>query len=423
MDDCAKQRLIEDRFLGVGLVKINTPQMVCRYNECLKSQGLETTALDEFSIDGVGWSPEITAEKKDRLYLCAGEANPMGVIITPDQRGKPICCPVNSFDWRILKAWFERHHAAVAEITAKVGIGLDFDNNFVTFMSPRDLVLVTSVEVRASAGGLMEAASHQLALVRRFESEPMAWFDPTLRKDILESAKEWGDLRYRRVDIPTFRYDIGSFYTRALGGVFVFRNLSSAKSIVVVEDQSRFVNKHQGSGELYYLRDPNLLEVLFLHELVESDPAWYMDHTDQLMGKLDTMIAEMMAEEEPEVNYVTLRLAQKRQRAAKYADKLPLVFHEIERLIAQLQHRTLFDAPSKELRRMLLRPHRRLSMEEREVVWKFICRMDPFDSFRQYIFDQEAFIDAYPTWPASKQSWIIQRLQEHYRPAGSHGGR
>ena len=51
---------------GKGLITIESPELVRRYNACLEDMGLPATKLKKFSIDAVGWSPEIAAEQ-DKL--------------------------------------------------------------------------------------------------------------------------------------------------------------------------------------------------------------------------------------------------------------------------------------------------------------------------------------------------------------------
>ena len=70
-------------------------------------------------IDGLGWSPEIARDKGDIRYLCAGIANPMGVIVSPSQRGKPIYSPFNSYDRRMLDAYFDRYHQTIARTSPR----------------------------------------------------------------------------------------------------------------------------------------------------------------------------------------------------------------------------------------------------------------------------------------------------------------
>ena len=52
-------------------------KLVERYNLCLEKLGFKKTKLKSFSIDGLGWSPEIAEEKKNLYYLNHGDANPM----------------------------------------------------------------------------------------------------------------------------------------------------------------------------------------------------------------------------------------------------------------------------------------------------------------------------------------------------------
>ena len=44
-------------------------KLVTRYNQCLTKLGFTKTKLKTFSIDGIGWSPEIAEEKGEIHYL------------------------------------------------------------------------------------------------------------------------------------------------------------------------------------------------------------------------------------------------------------------------------------------------------------------------------------------------------------------
>ncbi|MCI5223386.1 MAG: hypothetical protein D3924_12105, partial [Candidatus Electrothrix sp. AR4] len=62
---------------GGGLIEISSAQMINRYNDALISMGFKPTALQHFSVDMLGWSPEIATEKKSIYYLTNSLANPM----------------------------------------------------------------------------------------------------------------------------------------------------------------------------------------------------------------------------------------------------------------------------------------------------------------------------------------------------------
>ena len=61
--------LIQAGLFGRGLIRIEDPTMVARYNACLQDMGLSSTDLTSFQIDRMGWSPEIAAEAGDSYYL------------------------------------------------------------------------------------------------------------------------------------------------------------------------------------------------------------------------------------------------------------------------------------------------------------------------------------------------------------------
>ena len=83
------QKLKEANLYRSELIPVSG-KLVERYNKCLKTLGFKETKLKSFSVDGVGWSPEVAEEMKDVHYLNHGDANPHGIIISPLQKGKPV---------------------------------------------------------------------------------------------------------------------------------------------------------------------------------------------------------------------------------------------------------------------------------------------------------------------------------------------
>jgi hypothetical protein len=417
-------RLVRDGLFGAGLVVIDSPELVGRYNACLQQLGIEPTQLTSFRIDGLGWSPEIAHEKGDNRYLCAGVANPMGVIVSPSQRGKPIYSPYNSYDRRMLDAYFDRHYQSIADITATTYVGLDIDQELTHYESPRDLLLVRYIVVRSIAGGLFDAARDQRGLIDRFMADDLAWLDPRLRAGLVESARQWGDLRYRRLEITPLRFDVWSFHTQAFGGVFVLRCLKNGGTMLVVED-GVFVSEGAGEAEEFAITNPALLDRLQSEHIVEIDWGWYRAHPEVLADKKLSLLADAVCDECPGLDFAALKLAQKRQHAARTADRLPAVYHELERVA----HRIDAGRPptmkelSPALRLALLRPHRRLDEAERDVVWLLLCRLQPSDALRLYMSDKDRFFTQYQTWSTCKREWAIDLIKTRYlAPNAPNGG-
>ena len=65
------QKLFAHGLRGANLFEVQTQEMVDRYNDCLEHLGLSKTKLNSFSIDKMGWSPQIAEEQGD-MYLSHG---------------------------------------------------------------------------------------------------------------------------------------------------------------------------------------------------------------------------------------------------------------------------------------------------------------------------------------------------------------
>jgi hypothetical protein len=418
------ERLIQDGLFGAGLIAIDTPELVGRYNACLQQLGIAPTGLASFRIDGMGWSPEIARDRGDSRYLCAGIANPMAVIVSPSQRGKPIYSPFNSYDRRMLDAYFDRYHQSISDITATTYLGLDIDQEMTRYETPRDLLLVRYIVVRSIAGGLFDAARAQGALVERFMADDLAWFDPRLRAALVENARHWGDLRYRRVDIAPLRFDVWTFHTQAFGGVFVLRCLKNGGTMLLVEDCA-LVTGGTADAEERSVADPELPQRLEDEEIVEIEWEWYRTHPEVLVDKKLSLLADTVCSQSPDLDFAGLKLAQKRQHGVRLANELPAVYHELERVAHRIDagQTPRGSELSPALRLALLRPHHRLNDAERDVVWLVLCRLQPSDTLRLYMSDKDRFFTQYQTWSTCKREWAVDLIKTRYlAPAPPTGG-
>lgn len=406
------KRLQDAGLFGGGLTSITSPKLVARYNEGLAQLGIDATTRTQFSVDGVGWSPEVAEERGDPFYLSAGVANPMGIIITPDQRGKPVWVPTHSFLRDLMAAYFERFAPTITEITSAAFIGLNIDDALTTYEHPRDLLLVTSVVVHSLAGGLFDAAREQRDLCERFMREPHACLDDALRQQLIASGKRWGDLRYRRVDIPDWRFDVGNFWTAAFGGAFVLRPSKRPQPVVILEDGSMV----DPADHDVVVLGPEVVDRLRKDGLMSVDMRWYKSHPEVIEDKLDGMLASVYCQAHPTGDYASLKQAQKTRFAAAHKAALPSMYHELQLLRRRLD---ASDAPkgtdlSSELQLLLTRPRRGLPLQDRAVVWQLLCRVQPLDVLRLYKSDKNLFFRQYVNWPESLKAWAITLISERY---------
>src|SRR3989339_1543427 len=156
------KKLLDAGLIGKGLIMINQPALVSRYNSCLKAIGKEPTNLSVFMIDGQGWSPEIAKEKQDRMYLSNGEANQYAFILTPEQRGQPNYFPFHSFTRPLLEAFWKNFNKEIGDITTTSALILDLNQGLSHYTSPLDLMVVDSISLAAFTNdGLQDGAKEQ----------------------------------------------------------------------------------------------------------------------------------------------------------------------------------------------------------------------------------------------------------------------
>ena len=401
------------------MVPINTPELKTRYNAGLAELGIKPSALNEFNIDGAGWSPEIATEKKNNFYLCAGPANPMAVILTPDQREKPVYFPFHSFTRRMLKAYFQHFDHAIADITALTAIGLDIDQELTRYENPSDLMLVRSIIVRSMTGGLSEAARLQKKLVERFSRKDLSWFDQGLRQELAKSGTRFGDLRFRRLDIPDFKFEVRSFHAQVFGGVFVIRLPKSGESLLVFESTECPDAVTSKDYECLSVNDDALPEKLWSEKLVDINFKWLKDHSNAISDKKDCVLADVLCAKDPGACYIALNPAQKRQAAMTVADDLPPIYHQLERVSKQIENGDAPDTDNMplELKILLMSPHVRLTASEQEVIQMLICRLHDYDVLRLYHADKNLFFQKYLSWSDCKKEWAVKLIRERWSPA------
>lgn len=409
-------QLVHHNLFGAGLFPVETPEMVRRYNECLAELGLEPTTRESFRIDGLGWSPEVANERGDMHYLSAGMANGLGIILTPNQRQKPIYFSYNSFDRDLIDGYFSRYKSEIADITTSRGVALDIDQGLTTYESLNDLRLVSYVIVHSMTGTLAHAAAEQRTMSDRVLAEGDAWQDRSLRDAITASARQYGDLRYRKTAIEDFRYDnLHTFYTRAFGGVFVLGRPSDGSKLLVFSDQAIAGQSAVRQGT-YSLRDPEILSMLAREGFLELNLNWYRSYPAVLVYIREMLMADIVCSNEPELHYAELNGIQRKRKLLSLGDRVPSVFHELERLMKQLQTTSpTTDAQvSKELRKFLLRPVRSLPLETQLVIRLLLHRVCPLDVTQLFADDKNEFYEQYRSWPESKREWAVQKICQDY---------
>lgn len=410
--------LIRAGLFGRGLIPIDNPVMVERYNACLKDMGLTETALTEFQIDRMGWSPEIAAEMKDNYYLSHGEANPLAIIIVPDQAEAPIYFPMHSFDWELMDSWFISHRAQVADLTRDTGIWLDIDQDVDLYQVPADLTMVKKVVVRvATPTDLILRAEQQEVIVKSWLSEPEAHLDGELITKLEQTARADGDLRRRLLIIRDMQFsNVVDFYSKAFGGAFVLRSLNQ-EPIILVREPSQVSKK-----ENVFLADVKVLPLLIERGYLETDVEWWQDHLYRLKVVAESFLIDVLDREEPTLEYEKLSKVELKGKVKKYQKQLGeyLALIRAASVLKERKHPKVDEV----IQSHLLHPSDFLSATSREVLWQLLTyirggRFIPL----MYRHQKTFFLESYTKeWNAPKRSWALAKVQQHYDIASKSSG-
>ncbi len=391
-------------------------KLVERYNQCLTKLGFEPTKLTKFSIDGIGWSPEIAEEKKVVHYLNNGDANPHGIIITPLQKGKPVYNPFHTFDRDMMKHVFRVHGEDINDITRDCAICLDFDQGIDTFYEPLDVLKYKNVNIYFHLiNNLDKIQKEQLRLVEKFK-EGNNFIDENLHAKLLESAQEYGDLRNRNLSLHELQYKTDSFYTKAFNGVFVLRDFISP--IVVFEDEKWYKEAIKDTVLevfIFHISQPELMEKLQDHVIIEYDLEKVVKNP-----RYDRIKKFMFSQFLQNVQHPLQKILNDTVLFKSYLNKMDIESRKkvmsvelyLEKLEVSNQYK-ISDIVDISLFNALHQPHSSLSARHQDLIWMLLVNIASLDVLFLYWYDKEQFYIKYNTWDESLKDWVIETISNN----------
>ncbi|MEP3836516.1 MAG: DUF6638 family protein [Algibacter sp.] len=391
-------------------------KLIERYNKCLVKLGFSETKLNTFHIDGMGWSPEVAKEKEELYYLNNGEANPHGIIISPLQKGKPVYLPFHTFDRDMMKFVFKIHDQKIKDITRDCAICLDFDQGIDAFYEPLDVLKYDKVTINFHLiDNLKNVQKEQLKLVETFK-RGNNFIDETLHQQILESAKSYGDLRTRNLDLHELQFATDSFYTRAFGGVYVLRDF--IKPIVVFEDETWHKEAIKDTNYdvlIYHIEQPELMNKLRDHVIIEYDLEKVMTTKRYERIKKFEMAQHLKNVKHPVKDILNDPILFK-----SYLNKLDINARKkvmsVERYLEKLETSNQYkiaDIVDEKLFEALHKPHSSLDAKHQDLIWKLLVNISPKDILFWYWYDKEAFYTNFKNWDDSFKDWVVETISNN----------
>jgi len=409
------QKLKEANLYRSELIPISG-KLVERYNKCLIKLGLTETTLRSFSIDGIGWSPEISEEKKDDYYLNNGEANSHSIIITPLQKGVPVYNPFHSYDKEIMRLIFKTYGKKIQNITRDSAICIDFDQKIDVFYEPLDVLKYKDVSISFRLiDDLDKAKEAQLTLIDMFRKDNN-FINENIHWKLLESAKKYGDLRDRDLSLEPLLFSTDSFYTKAFGGIYLLRNFISP--ILIFEEKEAYkeaINDTTYDVLMFHISQPELIEQLKDHLIIESDLK--NEVVQKRYGRVKKYI---FSEYLKETQHPIKDILEDKMLFKSYLNKTPINVRKkvmsVERYLEKKQINTatkIKDIVDQQFYFALHNPHSSLRPNHQDLIWNLLVNIAPKDILFLYWYDKEEFFKQFKTWNDSKKDWAIQTIKNN----------
>lgn len=391
-------------------------KLVERYNKCLESLGFKPTTLKTFSIDAIGWSPEIAEEKGDRQYLNHGDANPHGIIISPLQKNKPVHEPYHTFDREMMQYVFKTYEAKIKDITRSSAISIDFDQGIDAFYDPLDILKYERIAISFRLiGDLDKIQKKQLKLIETFNKDNN-FIDENLHEQLLKSAKKYGDLRHRTLSLDTIYYETDSFFTKAFNGVYVLRDFITP--ILVFEDEHWYKEAIKDTTYdvlMYHISHPELMTKLRDHMIVEVNLEAEVK-TDRYERIKMFMFHEYIKENEHPIRDILTDNVLFRRYLNKVDVKTLKKINGVEIYLERLERSNAFkiqDLVEESFYFALHRPHSSLTVKHQDLLWRLLVNVSPKDVLFLYWYDKEEFYTRYNTWNDSLKEWVIEIIRNN----------
>lgn len=391
-------------------------KLVERYNKCLVQLGFAPTKLSTFSIDGLGWSPEIADEKQDMHYLNNGEANPHAIIISPLQKGKPVYVPFHTFDREIMKHVFRTYGKKINDITRDCAICVDFDQDVDTFYEPLDVLKYDDVSIHFHLiNNLDKVQKEQLKLIKTFKKDNN-FIDENIHEQLLQLAKMYGDLRNRDLNLHELHYTTNSFYTKAFGGAYVLRDF--IMPIVVFENEKWYKEAIKDTNHdvlIYHISQPELMAKLRDHVIIEYDL-----EADVKTKRYERIKKFELAQHLTNTQHPIKDILNNKVLFKSYLNKIDIDDRKkvmsVERYLEKLETSNQYkisDIVDPKLFNALHKPHSSLMPDQQDLIWKLLVNVSSKDILFLYWYDKEAFYDSFKHWDDSLKDWVIETISNN----------
>ncbi|KIT16472.1 DUF6638 family protein [Jannaschia aquimarina] len=402
-------RLITSGLMFGGLFHVAAPALVERYNRALDHLTGRRTELEDFHVDLSGFSPEIGDEFEDMDYLNPGGCNRQFILLSTRQADAPLLEMKFSNSADILREFIAANEAQLFTLTARDAVAGELQNSVWSVADPERLLDIRRVTVEAdTTSGTVRDAETLDALIRRFRTEPDAWWDDVLVAKMIDLARRTGDVTRAPVTFENPSFEAQDFWTSHHGGLYVLRSVPKPAILARAMDREILgdlpVHALSDRGAVAgFLRDNALAQ-----PIVEGRGP---DAVDILREKMDILAIDALAQgghlpETPDPRAL-------RRATTRHADALPPAFHSLARVLSWAEGRGDWpridsDDPA------YFHTLRGAPGPLRDKVNMMLAEIGPEDFRQLHICHKSAFYARYAAMPEMWKAWVANNLATGY---------
>ncbi len=410
------ERLEEHELINGGLLRVEEPYLVERYNQALKGFGLPDTKLDSFQIDMVGYSPEIAEEFGDNFYLDPKSINRRFVIISPEQVHLPVIQTAFSNTGLLMHQFFEQNAKVIKILTIKDVLYGEIEDSILEAKDIEDLLSIEQVEFKVfTANDLTSQAAELRTLVDRLKKEPDVWRDDNLLERMVELAKSTGDIRTNQLvpDEVIFRHN--TFWTRHFGGLYIFIDDNQT---TVIGNPSAPGFKRSRPWQVSYLdaRDEELIYQFLLDTgRVDVPRGSWIERAEFIEHRAEMLVTSISAQISPNE-----KPKSDRRWIKSFVNRHTDVFEEEGTLPflnwaqRELANWSRIELEEIDARGRFLLSRAKPGHPDQWLVNRLIADYVPFDFMTRFVFNKPAFYRDYQKWPDKYRDYVVKRVSEDY---------
>lgn len=405
------KRLISRGLMFGNLIRVDSPALVERYNRALMRLAGKRTALTEFHIDISGYSYEIGEELGDHLYLNPGGVNRQFIILDTAQKSAPLLNAQFSTSRDILRRFIEENEAKLFALTAQDAVAGELDNSVFEITTPAKLFDIRKITVVADTTQSHVANARALAQkIDRFQREDDAWFDDVLIAEMIELAKQTGDVTRHPVDLARPTYEQADFWTAHFGGIYIFRDVEHPAAITVRPRAEvgpmpiESFDLSMRNGIATFLEMNNLVEPVIR--------ARGVDGAAILRQKMDFILVDAATTRGLEIYGFDQRSLHR--LAQKMGAALPEEFLKLNALVRWALNGGKWPRIASDNPAYFYTLRARADHPDRDLINQLLSELAPLDVRQLFITHKMAFYAAYRDWPEAKKDYVAEFLARDY---------